>query len=196
MPSLDTITILLQEYGYFFLFPVAVAEGPIVTVIAAFLASLELFHVAIVYVVVVAADLFGDVIFYVIGRWGGNLPWMARLGLHTARAEQLTKHYETHGGKILVMGKLTHAAGFAVLLAAGAAKMSIGKFLWYNTLATLPKSLAFVLLGYFFGHAYNQVDTYLEKGSLVIFLLLCCVGAYSIYYHKRSAPNPTTNEKR
>ena len=56
--------------------------------------------------------------------------------------------------------------------------MPIGTFLWYNTLAELPKSLMLVLVGYYFGYAYNLIDGYLAKASFVGFGVLCLVGIY------------------
>ena len=60
MFSLDQIIGWLLVYKYFILFPVMVIEGPIITIIAGFLSSLELLNPFLVYVVVVIADLTGS----------------------------------------------------------------------------------------------------------------------------------------
>ncbi|MCG8710217.1 VTT domain-containing protein [Brenneria sp. 4F2] len=177
MFELQTIEGLIEEHGLLLLTPLAVIEGPIVTVIAAYLAKLNYFNLTTVCVVVILADLVGDIGFYAMGRWviksDGEPPrWLTRFGLSHARLQRLVNNFEHRGGKILAFGKLTHSAGAAILLAAGMARMRIRPFLFYNTLATVPKSLFFVAIGYAFGHFAAQVDGWIAWGSLVLLVLL------------------------
>ena len=113
-------------------------------------------NLAAILLVVVAADLVGDVILYFVGRFShGSLPqrWRARLGLDEQRQAALEEHFRASGGRTLIIGKLTHSAGFLVLLAAGGARMPFGRFLLYNLAGTVPKSLVFLLIGYTVGAA-------------------------------------------
>jgi membrane protein DedA with SNARE-associated domain len=71
-----------------------------------------------------------------------------------------------------LFGKLTHSAGFAVLLAAGAAHVPIRRFLAYNLLGTLAKSLVLVLLGYWFGKLYASLQGDLQIAGMVGFVLV------------------------
>lgn len=180
LPGLATILVLLQTYGYVFLFPIAALEGPIITIIAALLASQGYFNIYVVYFVVVVSDLTGDLLYYVLGRWGKSL--LRRWGKYIrVTEEQLTSlegQFRTRGGKTLLFGKFTHSAGFIILLAAGAAAMPIWEFLWYNLLGTLPKSLIFTLIGYFIGRQYAVLNSYIERGSLVAFVFVCIIGYY------------------
>lgn len=58
------------------------------------------------------------------------------------------------------------------------ARMSLWRFFWVNTLATIPKSLFFVALGYTLGSAYSQIDNWIARASLVLLggLVLFAVG--------------------
>ena len=161
MPGLDTIVSILQSHGSIILFPLAIVEGPIVTVVAAFVASQGYLSLAAVYLVVVAADLVGDVLFYLVGRHGKELlldRWGHYVGITPERLLALEQHFDQHGGKTLLIAKVTHSLGFAVLLAAGASRMHFGMFVWYNIVGTLPKSLFFLLVGYVLGYAYLQIE--------------------------------------
>lgn len=191
IPGLATILILLQTYGYLFLFPIAALEGPIITIIAALLASQGYLNIYAVYVVVVASDLAGDVAHYALGRWGTKLlvRWGPYIKLDQAHLATLAERFHQRGGRTLLFGKFTHAAGFIILIAAGAAKMPFFKFFWYNFLGTLPKSLVFTLVGYFIGHQYVLLNSYIEKGSLIAFVLVCIVGYY-IYVRRQKEKNP------
>ena len=182
MFGLETVAALIAENGLAVLIPIAVIEGPIVTVIAAWLASRGLMDLWSVVAVVILADIVGDALLYALGRWGiSRLPprWRLKLGLNRARLTKLAQHFVAKGGRTLVIGKLTHSAGAAVLVAAGLARMPMVLFFWLNLLATVPKSLFFVALGYGFGAAYTQIDTWIGRASLI--LLVCGVLAGAVW---------------
>jgi membrane protein DedA with SNARE-associated domain len=181
MPTLETVIQILQSYGLLLLFPIAVVEGPIATIIAGYLASRGYFNIYAVYFVVVLADLVGDTIWYLLGRFGHRLilmRWGPRFGVSEERLAALEKHFQVRGGRTLLIGKLSHAAGFMILLAAGASRMSFGTFIWYNILGTIPKSLFFLIIGYTFGYAYNQIDSYIFQASISIFVAAVVAGSY------------------
>jgi membrane protein DedA with SNARE-associated domain len=109
--------------------------------------------------------------------------WRDRLGLNADRVEALKDHFGSQGGRTLVIGKLTHSAGAAVLVAAGAARMPAGAFLWWNFIATLPKSAVFLALGYAFGAAYAQIDAWIFRASLGLLAVLVLGGV--IWWRRR-----------
>jgi len=186
MISHETLVQLVQAHGLTLLFPIAILEGPIVTVIASYMARLGLLNIYAVYVICVLADLVGDAVMYFIGRGGPNiLPdrWRKRLWSNPERIALLTDHFHTKGGRTLLIGKITHSAGFLVLLAAGASRMPFWKFLWFNLLGTVPKTLFFTVIGYTLGAAYATIDNYIFRFSMVILLLL--VVAAIIWFFRR-----------
>ena len=101
----------------------------------------------------------------------------------------MMRRFRKEGARILVVGKLTHAAGFAILLSAGAARMPFGAFVLTNRLATIPKSMAFLALGWAVGSACQRwasgvfwVSLGLRALAVAIWLVLC--------RHRRSAAEP------
>lgn len=183
MITLDQAVELMQSHGLWLLAPIAIIEGPIISVIAGYLAHLGAFNLGAAYVIVVLADLVGDTLFYLFGRNGlGWLSprWRSRLGLTEERLAGLAEHFDAKGGRTLILGKLTHTLGALALVAAGMAHMRFVPFLWYNLVATLPKSLFFLALGYGLGAAYKQVDAYIFWFSLVplVGLALWALGRY------------------
>jgi membrane protein DedA with SNARE-associated domain len=170
----DTLETLVRAHGLWLMFPLAVVEGPIITVIGGALARAGVLPVAGIYLVAVIGDLAGDAVMYGLGRLA---PWLpprlrARLGLRPDRLDRLAAHFRVRGGITLVIGKLTHSAGFAVLVAAGAARMPFGRFLAINLAATLPKAAALLLLGYALGAAAGRVDDAILVASLAMLALL------------------------
>lgn len=167
--SVDMLTTLVQDHGLLLLFPLSVAEGPIVSVLAGWLVKVGLLPLALTYTVLVLGDLIGDALHYALGRYGTRWlrpKWRARLGIDRATNDELIRHFDHSGGQTLVMAKLTHSLGFAALVAAGAARMPFWPFLGYNLAATLPKSAAFLALGYGLGHASGAIDVWLWRVSL------------------------------
>lgn len=180
---------LVSTHGLPIVGLVALLEGPIVTVLAAWAASRGVFDPWAVLAVVVIADLAGDFGFYALGRRGtGWLPpgWARRIGLRPARLRLLTRQFQQRGGRMLLLGKVTHSAGALVLIAAGAARMPLLPFFWFNLLATLPKSLAFFALGWFAGHAWERIERWIAHGSLILLIVLAA-GAALIWFRWRRA---------
>jgi len=175
------IIFLLDTYKYFLLFPIVVVEGPIITVIAGFLSSLGQLNLWLAYLVVVAGDIAGDAMYYGFGYYGrkGFIDRFGHyLGITNERVERLEKHFANHSGKTLIIGKLSHAIGGAVLVAAGVSRMPFKKFLWYTFLPTLPKSLVLLLIGFYFGEAYHRINIYLDYTALamvIIAIIFCAI---------------------
>lgn len=175
---------LLRNHGLLLLLALAILEGPIVSVIAGWLVRLGYLQFASVVVVCIVADLIGDGLLYCIGRAAkGVLPdrmWR-RFRASTGGEHGLLEHFQKEGGRILIIGKLTHSLGFAALMGAGAARMPLLSFFWYNLVATVPKSLFFVVLGYALGEAYTSIDTWIWRGSLIMFVVTIAFAVFWLH---------------
>jgi membrane protein DedA with SNARE-associated domain len=185
--TLDNLLQLIQSHGLWLLVPFAIIEGPIVTVIAAYLAHLGYLNVWAVYAVCLISDLVGDAMYYGIGRLGPRfLPaaWLDRIGLSQARQIALSGHFTAKGGRTLLIGKWTHSTGLPIMLASGLARMNFAVYMWYNLLGSVPKTALFVLLGYFIGAAYASIDTYIARISLVLLAAVVVTGLVLWYRRK------------
>ena len=182
----DTLLQWLQANGLLLVFPLAVIEGPIVTVLAGWLVRLGYFPLGWAIPVLVLADLVGDSLLYALGRAGTDvLPekWRVALGVTDARIAQVVEHFSRRGGRTLVVAKLTHTFGFAALVAAGVSRMSFPAFLGFNLVGTIPKTLFFLLVGYAVGEAHVAIDHWIGRASLGIAIL--GVAILSIWYWKK-----------
>lgn len=180
---------LIRDYGMLIIAPLAVLEGPVVSVVAGYLAKAGLILLPQTFGVLVLADLVGDVILYTIGRRGRArvaLRWLAAFGVTRRRLARVLRAFRAQGGRILVIGKLTHSAGFAVLLAAGMARMPIAQFLALNLLATLPKVALFLGLGWWFGKVSDRVGDWLLGGSILVLVCVLTLIATHLIARRRS----------
>lgn len=180
--SFDHIISLLIGYQYLFLFPVAIFQGPIITIITGFLSTLGYFNPFVAFAVLVSADIAGDIGSYAIGYYGG-IGFVRRrgryIGITPERIEQLDGHFKRHTVKTLLVSKIPHGLGTVVHLAAGVAKVSFKKFLFYSTVFTLPKVLIFLLIGIYFGDAYTRINGILNYTSIGVTVgLVVLIGIY------------------
>lgn len=186
--SLAGTVAAITQYGYVVIFPIAVVEGPIISILSGFLASLGLFNIFIVYSVLVLGDLCGDTIYYCIGRFGAG-PFFRRWGhLFKISEDQLLSlenNFKKHEVTALILGK-THPTGSLVLATAGFVKMKFNRFFFVSLFSTMVKTAILVAIGYYFGRSYVAIDNYLTKGG-IIFLLLTVIGivAYAEYHRRK-----------
>ncbi len=164
--SLQNILLWLATYKYWVIFPISVFEGPIVAVLSGFLSAHGKINFVTAYFILVLGDVVGDLLYYFLGRWGRNtsiaLGWRKITGASNARILKLEKYFKKHAGKTLLISKVTQGIGSVFLFAAGVAKVPIGKFVFFNLVGTLPKSFLLVLIGYYFGESYKQINNYLS----------------------------------
>lgn len=166
----------IYKYGLLFLF--VMIEGPFVTMMAGWIAFLGYLNPFLAYAVIVCADITSDSVYYFIGFWGRkkitqkDSQYSHKSVAKLKKIEHLLLH---HSGKTIVITKLTHVAGVPFLIAAGMAKIRFFTFLLYDFLATVPKSLAFVLLGYYFGRSTGIINQYLEYGTFLISALIVAI---------------------
>lgn len=187
--SFQEIIFLLGRHKYSFLFPVAVIEGPIITVIAGFLSSLGKLDFLTTFFVIVIGDLVGDSIYYILGRWGRKLisgRWSFWLGANNkGRIKNLDDKFGRHAGKTLFFTKFTRGIGVAVLFAAGVARVPLLKFLMFNFLGAVPKTFGLLALGYYFGKAYSQIDAYLNYFAVITIVIFIAVFFYPWFFKKK-----------
>ncbi|OGF61133.1 hypothetical protein A2662_03195 [Candidatus Giovannonibacteria bacterium RIFCSPHIGHO2_01_FULL_45_33] len=188
------IIALILQYGYRIIFFISVPEGPIVGVLAGFLAGQGYLNAVIVFFVLLAGDIFGDILHYAVGRWArrGFLErWGKYIGAPPEKMEKVEQYFLEHQFKILAFAK-TQAIGGAFLLAAGAVKAPFGKFVWYNFVGTVPKVLILESIGFYFGQGIGSVGKYVDYfGTLSFVLGIIAVFVYIKYnkYAKKQTPD-------
>jgi len=173
---------LLFTYSYLILFPLVVVEGPVVSIIAGFLVSLGFMDFIPTYLTIVSGDLVGDFLYYSAGRWWLNKAYKGVLNFFNINLKvvhKLETAIKKNKGPFLFFGKLSHAIGGLILFAAGSAAIPIDEFLWFNFLATLPKSLILILVGYYFGSTVSNFKRYVDFTVLGLFIFtLVLIGIY------------------
>ncbi|MDB5266553.1 MAG: putative rane-associated protein [Parcubacteria group bacterium] len=191
--SLDYILSLLETYRYWVLFPIAVLEGPIVTIISGFLISVGYLYGLSAYVLIVAADTIGDVLHYYVGylvRHGRGGRWLRLLRIDEAKLEKVENHFKKHPKKSVFISKFFHGVGGWIQVAAGVAGMPLREFVLYCLIGTVPKTFVLIVIGFVFGKYLSQIDSILSTASLLALLAVVFgIGGYvlvSKYFEQES----------
>ncbi len=160
----------LQSQGYLLVFLLMMAEGPVVTYVAAFAASLGFFKIYYIWALSIIATTLMDLLWYFIGRFGGRTKIfryvMNRFG--ESRINKFETFLIDHPGKTILVAKLTPGLSPPGLMLAGAIKVPFRKFIFYSSIFVLTASSTFVWLGYYSGLAFSTVSKYFKYGEILI----------------------------
>jgi membrane-associated protein len=120
---------------------------------AGFLASKDVFDIAMLNLILMVAAIVGDGVNYYVGlQFGeyvferGRLRFVKHSHLMAAKA-----FYERHGGKAIVLARFVPLVRTFTPFVAGVARMSYRKFLVYNVVGGVGWVMSMTLAGYFLG---------------------------------------------
>jgi membrane-associated protein len=175
---------LLTQYRYAIIVPIAIVEGPIISLIAGFVVRFGPLDFIPTYFALMAGDLIGDVLWYWIGRRWGEV-FVTRFGRYVSitkdNIDVTKKMFERHHSKILIASKLTTGFGLApaILFTAGMSRVSFARYMSINIFGQFVWTAILVAVGYFFGNFYAQINNNfqrIEVIALVVVLFLCLWG--------------------
>lgn len=186
----QTIFHFLQNYGYWMMLPLMIIEGPVVTIIAAMLASLGAFNWLIVLLLSIVGDMVGDILLFAAGyRWGmGFVRGFGKyLGITPALVERMEIYFQNHGGKTIFAVKSTTGLCWATFVAAGVVKMDFKKFVKYSFWGGVVWSGSLVAMGYFYGYLWREIKRYIGWIGWAMFALALLSFAGITVYKKYQA---------
>ena len=183
--SLGHLLVLFEYYKYILIFPVAVVEGPIISVISGFLVYLGFLNGFAIYIILVLGDVVGDSLHYFVGRYAGSMGWVKKLarffGYNESSEKFLEEHFDKHMAKTFLFAKVSHGLGGAVQVAAGIAKVDYLQFVLWNFLGTLAKSFILMFIGFYAGSSYIKINSYLSSIAFItISIVVVLVTGYII----------------
>ena len=170
-------------HGYPLMFVAMLIEGPIVTAAASFGAAFGYFNIFIVFILSILGDVMADVIYYAVGYSGRIMviqKFGRRFGLTEERIRKVEALLNSHPNKTLIALKLTPILPTPGLMIVGTSRMPLNKFITICSLVILPKTIFFVLIGYYFGATYSIILRKFEQGKLILVIIIVLI--LGIYY--------------
>lgn len=162
-----------------------VIEGPITTTIAAFAASVGIFNIYLIFILSLLGDVTGDVIHYYFGfilRRTVIERYIKKHGIKKSAIKKLESKIHNNFFKSMMVIKITPPLATPGLLLVGASKVPFSKYLFGSLITTMPLTIFYTTLGYYFGFAIKQVLDYFKMGQYILFfILLLLVLIYFVY---------------
>jgi membrane protein DedA with SNARE-associated domain len=126
------------------------------------------------------ANVVGGLIAYYVGYYGGR-PLIRRYGRYILLSEkhlsQSEAWFQRYGEWTVLIARMLPAFRTVISLPAGIAKMSVGRFIVFSALGSLPWNFALTLLGFELGKNWDVVEhhskplTYIGVAVIVLILL-------------------------
>lgn len=168
---LDFVTGLLLAHGYLVIFLGAALDnfglpssGDIVLFAGGFFANNGQASLPLVMLTGFAGALVSDNSVYWIGRIGGR-PLIHRILklrflhflINEKSLEKVEQYFESHGGKMVFVGRFGPGLRSMTPLFAGVTQMRYYKFVPYNVAAGFVWAIVYSLIGYVFGQYWNEL---------------------------------------
>lgn len=184
----DPHTLLyIKTIGYPTMLVIMILEGPIITILGAFLASLGFFNVFVIFILSMLGDIAGDIILYTMGYYGGAriLEKVQKiLKIKSLILEKLKKYFEKHGKKTIFYVKSTTGLCWITFILAGTIKMNFKDFLAASFLGGIIWSAFLVISGYFFGYAFEKINDYIKSAGIIIAIAVISFYILVVLYKK------------
>jgi membrane protein DedA with SNARE-associated domain len=181
----------LQAGGYLLMFGLMIIEWPIVTFAGAFLASLGVFDIWIVFFLGWIGDILGDLLFYSIGRYGLNI-FTKKTAIDTPKEksfiQKLDRLIHTNLALALLIIKFTPYAPPIGLTYIGKIKVDMRKYFSASLLVCIPVPLTATLIGFHIGYLNTIFSKYsgLEfVSALGITIVVLILGVWSMFFLKK-----------
>jgi membrane protein DedA with SNARE-associated domain len=166
--------LVFSEAAFFLGF---VLPGETAVLIGAFLASSGHLSVVLLVIVVVAAAIVGDTVGYEVGRqFGPRLLTWRPLRNHQHRVDGARAFLDGRGAPAVFIGRFTAFLRAVVPGLAGLSRMRYRRFLAYNAAGGLVWGTGVVLLGYFAGHSYRKVESWLGRSGAILIAAVVVIG--------------------
>jgi len=187
------ITHLLSVGGSGWLFILMVMESMVLPVpseavmpFTGFLISTGQFSFLGVIFFSTLGSLFGSLISYYIGFYGGT-PFVKKFGRYfLLREDDLQKterFFQKHGQKTIFISRFIPVVRHFISLPAGASRMNLGKFILYITLGAGLWNTFLTWAGFALKENWNRIEQYTKYADY--FILLAILIAITIIFSKR-----------
>lgn len=163
-----------------------VLPGEAALLVAGYFCAQGPLSLPVMMVVAIVCAVAGDSVGYEFGRKFGPSLRRSKVGgwIGEGRWEQVDGFLHRHGGKAVLLGRLTAILRALMPSMAGMSGLRYRTFLAWNAAGGIVWGGGCVLLGYLFANALAKIEKYLTWGPLAVFAVLV-VGYVALEVRKR-----------
>jgi len=190
----EYITLGMSAGGYFGLFVLMALESMIAPVpsevvmpFAGYLVLQGRFDFWIVLLVSGLGSIFGSVLSYYIGFYGGR-PFVLRYGkyllLDKEHLEWTENWFRKQGNKTIFISRFIPVVRHLISIPAGIAKMTIHKFVIYTFLGATIWNFILLYAGFKLGEHWDKIHQYSKELDIIFVALVILFFVYFIWKHR------------
>ncbi len=188
MPFALMITSPLDFLPYCILALLAMAEGPLATLLGGAASSSGLMLPVPVFMAVVMGNLTADMGWYTLGRFC-KLEWLTRLapkiGIDPRRIEQLELSVIKYAPRLLFFAKLTVGFPVPTLVATGLSRVPVHRWAGMLVMGELIKSAVLVSVGYLYARVIQQASMDVQLILWSVTAIILVTGLFWFKRHKQ-----------
>lgn len=197
-----SVTQAVLTHPYAALGPLVLLEGPAATITAGTLVGAGLASFWPIWMIVVAAEVTGDSLLYLAGRWA-RLPWIAALLRRTKATRLLDRLATMPLPKLVLTAKVIDVFALPAFVGAGMTRIPYPRFAAWVAAAAAVRGLVLISIGALLGTRLSGLlalpgGIYLLTATVAIPVLLLHLGIKRLSRRKvpqgcasSSAPTPT-----
>lgn len=185
----------ISALGYFGVFILMAMESMIFPIpselvmpFAGFLAGQGRFSFALVILFSSLGSLFGSLISYYIGKYGGNkivVKYGRFFFLDVSDLKKTEKWFSKKGEKTILFSRFIPVVRHLISIPAGIGKMDLKKFCVYTVIGATIWNTFLAYLGYMLGANWEKVEHYVEFVKIPLVILIIALAGFYIYRHVR-----------
>ena len=190
----EYITLGMSAGGYFGLFVLMALESMIAPVpsevvmpFAGYLVLQGRFDFWIALLVSGLGSIFGSVLSYYIGFYGGR-PFVLRYGkyllLEKEHLEWTENWFRKQGQKTIFISRFIPVVRHLISIPAGIAKMTINKFVIYTFLGATIWNFILLYAGFKLGEHWDKIHQYSKELDIIFVALVILFFVYFIWKHR------------
>jgi membrane-associated protein len=183
--------ILLYKYWALFIITflaslaIPIPAGAILIASSAF-ASQGYLNIAIIFIVVLIANIVGDNVSYWLARLYGvevlsRIKFINKI-LKSKNYNVVEKVIRKRPGFIIFISRFEVISTLTINLICGLGRVTFKKFMIFEVFGSLANVLFYIIIGYFFGDSWQAVNNLIGNFSLLLFLAIAL--ALSIFWKK------------
>lgn len=133
--------------------------------------------------------IIGDVISYMLGKHGSGFLLKHKKILKLSHIEDGKKFFSNHGIKSIFIGRFIGPIRSVLPLIAGSISVNFSRFMFYNILSAFVWVLVYILIGYYFGSHFRQIENFVSNTSIILTIIVIGLLAYYYYFKKNKDKN-------
>ena len=165
----------LIKYGYAALALGTFLEGETILVVAGFLASRGYLSISLVILAAFAGTVFGDQLYFQIGRQGGTRI-IRRFPFLAGKVARVTSILENHSIKVILLFRFFYGLRAVSPFAIGMSRIPAVRFFILNLISATIWSVAVAFAGFFFGKGVAIIFSDIKHHELELVLVIAGAG--------------------